>query len=81
MQAELEKVAKAIGDFYAREGVLFDKDLGERALTHRMAVALERQFDGWDVDCDYNRLGDRRPAQSKRWRLAGLSSSATIRER
>ena len=59
MQAELEKIAKAIGDFYAREGVLFDKDLGERALTHRLAVAIEKQFDGWDVDCDYNRLGER----------------------
>jgi hypothetical protein len=59
MRAELEKVVKAVGEFYAREGTLFDKDLGERALTHRMAVHLERQFDGWEVDCDYNRLGER----------------------
>jgi hypothetical protein len=59
MRAELVKVVKAIEEFYAREGLLFDKDLGERALTHRMAVYLERQFDGWDVDCDYNRLGER----------------------
>jgi hypothetical protein len=59
MRAELEKVVKAIEEFYAREGVLFDKDLGERALTHRMAVYLEKQFDGWEVDCEYNRLGER----------------------
>ena len=59
MRAELEKVVKAVEAFYAREGVLFDKDLGERTLTHRMAVHLERQFDGWEVDCDYNRLGER----------------------
>jgi hypothetical protein len=59
MRAELVKVVKAIEEFYAREGLLFDKDLGERALTHRMAVYLERQFDGWEVDCDYNRLGER----------------------
>ena len=59
MRAELEKVVKAIEEFYSREGALFDKDLGERALTHRMAVYLERQFDGWEVDCDYNRLGER----------------------
>jgi hypothetical protein len=59
MRAELEKVVTAIEQFYAREGVLFDKDLGERTLTHRMAVHLERQFDGWEVDCDYNRLGER----------------------
>ena len=59
MRAELEKVIKAVEEFYAREGVLFDKDLGERTLTHRMAVHLERQFDGWEVDCEYNRLGER----------------------
>lgn len=59
MRAELVKVVKAIEEFYAREGLLFDKDLGERALTHRLAVYLERQFDGWEVDCDYNRLGER----------------------
>ena len=59
MRAELEKVVKAVETFYAAEGVLFDKDLGERTLTHRMAVHLERQFDGWEVDCDYNRLGER----------------------
>ena len=59
MQAELDKVIGAIGEFYAREGFLLDKDLGERTLTHRLAVHLERQFDGWEVDCDYNRLGER----------------------
>jgi hypothetical protein len=59
MRAELEKVIKAIAEFYAREAFLLDKDLGERALTHRLAVCVERQFDGWEVDCDYNRLGER----------------------
>src|SRR6267154_393552 len=38
---------------------LLEKDLGERTLTHRLAVHLEKQFAGWDVDCDYNRLGER----------------------
>jgi hypothetical protein len=60
LQAELDKVVCALGEFYARETHLFDKDLGERVLTHRLAVYLERQFDGWDVDCDYNRIGERR---------------------
>ena len=41
MQAELEKIVKAIEEFYAREAVLFDKDLGERTLTHRLAVHRE----------------------------------------
>jgi len=59
MQAELDKVISAIREFYQHEAYLLEKDLGERTLTHRMAVHLERQFDGWEVDCDYNRLGER----------------------
>ena len=46
VEAELEKVVRALVAFYARETHLLDKDLGERALTHRLAVHLERQFTG-----------------------------------
>ena len=60
VQTELERVIRALGEFYARETHLLEKDLGERVLTHRLAVHLENQFSGWDVDCDYNRLGERR---------------------
>ena len=59
MQTELDKVVTALGEFYARETFLFEHDLGERTLTHRLAVHLEGQFPGWDVDCDYDRLGAR----------------------
>jgi hypothetical protein len=59
MQAELNKVVAALGEFYACEAHLLQHDLGERTLTHRLAVQLERQFPGWQVDCDYNRLGER----------------------
>jgi hypothetical protein len=57
--SELDRVVSALGEFYARETYLLEKDLGERTLTHRLAVHLERQFEGWDVDCDYDRLGER----------------------
>jgi len=59
MQTELNKVVSALGEFYAHETYLFEKDLGERTLTHRLAVHLEKHFPGWSVDCDYNRLGER----------------------
>jgi hypothetical protein len=59
MQTELNKVVTALGEFYAREVHLLEKDLGERTLTHRLAVHIEKQFPGWEVDCDYNRLGER----------------------
>ena len=59
IQAELDKVVGALEDFYARESQLFEKDLGERTFNHRLAVHVEKQFPGWEIDCDYNRLGDR----------------------
>src|SRR3977135_430495 len=59
MQTELNKVVAAVADFYAHETFLFEKDLGERTLTHRFAVHLEKQFSGWQVYCDYIRLGER----------------------
>lgn len=59
MQTELNKVIAALRDFYANESFLFAKDVGERAVTHRFAVHLEKQFAGWSVDCNYDRLGER----------------------
>jgi hypothetical protein len=59
VHAELDKLIAALQAFYARETYLLEKDFGERALTHRLAVYIETQFPGWDVDCEYNRLGAR----------------------
>lgn len=59
MHAELNNVVTALEAFYSRETYLLDNDLGERALTHRLAVHVEQQFTSWDVDCDYDRLGER----------------------
>jgi hypothetical protein len=71
MQAALDKVVRALGDFYAREADLLERDPGERALTHRLAVAIEKQFQDWNVDCDYNRLGERT------WKLPKASIVST----
>ena len=59
MQNELGKLVAALQEFFAHEGFLMERDLGERTLTHRLAVYVEKQFSGWEVDCDYDRLGDR----------------------
>jgi hypothetical protein len=59
MQTELNKVIAALAEFYAQEGFLLERDLGERTLTHRLAVHVERQFSGWQVDVNYDRLGER----------------------
>ncbi|MBR0799501.1 hypothetical protein JQ615_29435 [Bradyrhizobium jicamae] len=59
MQTELNKLIAALQEFYAQEKFLLERDLGERTLTHRLAVYVERQFSGWQVDCNYDRLGER----------------------
>lgn len=59
MQAELSKLVTAVEDFCDHDAFLLEKDLGERTLTHRLAVHVERRFPGWQVDCDYSRLGER----------------------
>jgi hypothetical protein len=59
MQTELNKLVAALQEFYAQEAFILEKDLGERTLTHRLAVYMEKHYPGWQVDCDYNRLGER----------------------
>ncbi len=59
MQTELTKLISALQELYARESYILERDLGERTLTHRLAVLVEKQFAGWEVDCDYDRLGER----------------------
>jgi hypothetical protein len=59
MQTELNKLIAALQEFYAREVYILERDLGERALTYRLAVLVEKHFAGWEVDCDYDRLGER----------------------
>jgi hypothetical protein len=59
MHTELEKIVATLKEFYARETFLFEQDLGERTLTHRLAVQVERQFPEFEVDCDFDRLGQR----------------------
>src|ERR1700759_3082833 len=59
MQTELNKLIAALQEFYARETFILERDRGERTLTHRLAVLIEVNFAGWEVDCDYDRLGER----------------------
>jgi hypothetical protein len=59
MRTELDKVVAALKEFYAHEAFLFEHDLGERTLAHRLAVHVERQFPDFEADCDFDRLGPR----------------------
>ena len=48
-----------------RDEMLFRLHANERSITHRLAVYLEKPFDGWNVDCEYSRIGED-PSNCKR---------------
>jgi hypothetical protein len=57
-QSELKNhVMQAINTLYARDSDLFSRDASEWAIAHRLAVYLEYELPGWNVDCEYNRQG------------------------
>ena len=45
--------------------LLFRNHANERSITHRLAVHLEAPFVGWNVDCEYSRIGED-PSEYKR---------------
>lgn len=42
---------------YSRDATLLNTDASEWAVTHRLAVYVEAEFPGWNIDCEYNRQG------------------------
>ncbi len=48
-------VMKAMKDFRKRDLRLLELTVNERASTHRIACYLQKYFQGWHVDCEYNR--------------------------
>ncbi|WP_414828525.1 hypothetical protein [Alteromonas sp. H39] len=47
----LEQLIRADGDILVM-------DVNERTISHRLASYLEPHFQGWNVDCEYNRNHD-----------------------
>jgi hypothetical protein len=50
-------VQRAIDRFYTHDSALLRQDASEWTIAHRLAVYLEQQIPGWNVDCEYNRQG------------------------
>ena len=53
------KIEVALSRVTSEDKYLLEHDLGERCLAHRFALHLAAVFSEWDVDCEYNRNGDR----------------------
>lgn len=51
----LERFGLALAELWERDRVLIERGLNEASVAHRLAVYLERQFPGFQVDCSYNR--------------------------
>lgn len=48
-------VVLALDRLIDEDRILFEIDVNERSITHRLALYLQRAFPGWHVDCEYNR--------------------------
>ncbi|UCG76652.1 MAG: hypothetical protein JSV95_04985 [Gemmatimonadota bacterium] len=48
------RVETALRQLSVLDRHLLAHDANERALRHRFAVHIERHFDHWDVDCEYD---------------------------
>ena len=52
-----KRVIAAICALYRHDRELLAVDANERSITHKLAEHLQREFPGWHVDCEYNRVG------------------------
>lgn len=48
-------VKSAITDLITFDHDMLEIDANERAISHRLAVYLEKKICGWNIDCEYNR--------------------------
>ena len=55
------KIEKALNILGERDGDLLEIKINERTLCHRLAIYLEEIFIGYNVDCEYNRVGSHDP--------------------
>ena len=52
-----QRFERALHNFYSKEALLIKYKVCERALTHKLAEHLQKQFPHHHVDCEYNRVG------------------------
>ncbi len=50
-----QRVRRAIDRLTLCDAELLRIDCNERSITHRLAIYLQNEFEGWNVDCEYKR--------------------------
>lgn len=59
MKEKIERsLNEALDDLLEKDAYILRVDANERTISHRLAGYLEPHFDGWNVDCEYNRNHD-----------------------
>ena len=53
----MEKVIAALKNFFDKDRQLLTLDANERSISHKLAEHLQKEFTGFNVDCEYNRRG------------------------
>ena len=61
LQEIKEKVIIALQCFYSNDAYLIEYQVAERALTHKLAEYLQKLFPDYNVDCEYNKVGNGDP--------------------
>ncbi len=51
-------IEKSLEELVACDNEILEININERTISHRLAVYLEKYFNGWSVDCEYNRDHD-----------------------
>lgn len=60
------RLKAALAKVLAQDFELLEDATGERSIAHRLAVYLEQDFEGWHVDCEFNRQGEEGSRGTKR---------------
>ena len=59
----IEEVQRLVGNALTRlfhdDSGLFETNVNERSITHKLAEYLQQEFTDWNVDCEYNRHLDK----------------------
>ena len=63
-----EKFCKCLKLTIEKEAYLIEKDVSERAIAHKLAEYLQKEFQDYNVDCEYNRKYDEVKLRSDRER-------------
>ena len=55
-----DDLVKAISEFLLKECFLLKNNLNERSITHKLAEYIQKYFSDYNVDCEYNRMPNKR---------------------